>query len=75
MQIAALNELHRRDAKEAVLGFGKRTISGSGTVAPSAAEDDGNLLLTKKTKKNMSKVQCKACGQVSWLASRREVQI
>lgn len=65
VKVAALNDLYRRDAKEGVSGFGKRTISSGG--APAALEEDP--LLAKRAKKNMSKIKCKACGQVSRLPS------
>lgn len=64
MQIQALNDLYRRaDGKESQ-GFGKRTISGGGTWL-SVEEDGLEGQAPRRTKKNMAKVQCKACGQVN----------
>ncbi len=56
----ALNELYKKEGKEGV-AFGRREISGEGTWVAPHEEADPN----RKTKKNMAKVQCKACGQVS----------
>lgn len=60
LQIQALNDLYRRSDGKEGYGFGKRTISGGGTWL--SVEDDGQA--ARKTKKNMAKVRCKACGQV-----------
>ena len=59
LQITALNEMYKGEGKEAAAGFGRRTISGGGTWLN---EEEGAA--PRKTKKNMSKVNCKACGQV-----------
>ena len=61
-QILALNELYKKDGRDGV-AFGRREISGEGTWLAPADDGDPN----RKTKKNMAKVQCKACGQVGFL--------
>ena len=65
LQIAALNEMYKGEGKEAGVGFGKRTISGGGAWLN---EEEGAA--PRKTKKNMSKVNCKACGQVGECLAR-----
>ena len=71
MQIAALNDLYRREAKEGLSGFGKRTIS-SGGGALAAVEDDS--ILAKRAKKTTSKIKCKACGQVNNIPSEMKLE-
>ena len=59
LQKNTLNDFYRRDGRDPGLGFGKRVISGGGNLD---VHDNPNA---RKTKKNMAKIQCKACGQVT----------
>lgn len=62
LQVQVLNDLYRGEGNQAGAGFGKRTVTGAGVVT--ADEDLYEGAAPRKSKKNMSRVQCKACGQV-----------